>query len=328
MKRCARMSRLLFILSGLALFALASPAFSQDAAGHGLKPERSLSGMTAVSPPPITPGEPEAHASAVPATAPLVPAGASTLGTNGISFAGYVEYQVSGSFARMTAPQVSNNSSTRTTGTLRMNLWFSEGGYRQFGYSTAKYTLGTLLPNYYFYSIDSGWVAFSVPPTGCYYVSILLEEYQSTGTWEYVDYIDTDPAPVAINGGCASCTTTATSACLLNRFQASVRYRGAFDNGSADTTARLKAVTGFASSSYETCFFYFNSANNIELMLKMLDQGNTNASGSPTIAVLFGSATPLRTELTIVDTWTGTTRRYTSEFGGMRGTTDFTAFVK
>ncbi len=125
------------------------------------------------------------------------------------------------------------------------------------------------------------------------------------------------------------CVANATTACVLNnRFKVTVRYRGAFDNNAADTDANVKSVTGFASPTFETAFFYFGNPNNIEMLLKMLDQGNTNGAGQPTIAVLFGSATPLRIELTITDTTTGTVKQYTSAFNTQAGQTDFTAFVK
>ncbi|MDX1582534.1 MAG: serine protease, partial [Thermoanaerobaculia bacterium] len=110
------------------------------------------------------------------------------------------------------------------------------------------------------------------------------------------------------------CVPDETTACLLgDRFKATLRYRAAFDNQPVDSIAPVKPVTGFADPNFETAFFYFNSPNNIEVMLKMLDQGNTNSQGQPTIAVLFGTATPLRAEITITDTERGTTRIYTSE---------------
>ena len=131
---------------------------------------------------------------------------------------------------------------------------------------------------------------------------------------------------ISFAGGCVP---DARTACLLNgRFQARVRYRGAFDNAAADTDAQVKPVTGFGSATSETVFFYFNSANNIEMLLKMLDQGNATPGGTPTIAVLYGSATPLRIELTITDTKTSAVKTYVSPFGGMSGGTDFLAFVK
>jgi hypothetical protein len=115
---------------------------------------------------------------------------------------------------------------------------------------------------------------------------------------------------------------------LNSRFKVTVRFRNAFDNNSVDTDALLKAVTGFSSSTYETAFFYFNSSNNIEMLVKLLDQGNTNSQGQQTIAVLFGTATPLRVQVTITDTKTGFVKQYSSQFGSMQGSTDFTAFVK
>lgn len=126
-----------------------------------------------------------------------------------------------------------------------------------------------------------------------------------------------------------SCTPDTFTACMLNnRFKVTVRYRLSFDALPADTQAFRKSVTGFANPNFETAFFYFNSENNIEMMVKMLDQGNTNAEGQPTIAVLFGTATPLGIELTITDTETNLVRTYTSAFNSQKGSTDFTAFVK
>lgn len=155
-----------------------------------------------------------------------------------------------------------------------------------------------------------------------------LQEYASRpqgsdrwGTW----WAKLSPS----SGSANSCVPGATTACLLNnRFKVIVRYRSAFDNAAANAVAQVKSVTGFASPTFETSFFYFNNADNIELMIKMLDQGNTNAAGLKTVAVLYGSATPLRVEIAITDTQTGIVRQYTSAFGKQAGQTDFTAFVK
>ena len=130
----------------------------------------------------------------------------------------------------------------------------------------------------------------------------------------------------SVNGPCVA---DANTACVLNsRFQVTVRYRAAFDDNPADTAALVKPVTGFASSTFETAFFYFNSPNNIEMLVKLLDQGNKDSAGRPTIAVLSGSATPLRVELTITDTTNGASKTYISPFNTQKGNTDFTAFVK
>jgi hypothetical protein len=126
-----------------------------------------------------------------------------------------------------------------------------------------------------------------------------------------------------------TCKANANTACLLgNRFKATVRFRSDFSDNPANSDALVKSVSGFANPNFETAFFYFNDSNNIELMLKMLDQGNTNGQGQLTIAVLFGSATPLRLELTLTDTKTNAVRTYASSAGTLAGGVDFTAFVK
>ncbi len=161
-------------------------------------------------------------------------------------------------------------------------------------------------------------IVYTLPRSGDWYVAANAFFVGSTGSYTLRLQCNTNP-----------CASSSKSACLLNgRFRATVRFRGQFDNAPTDTDALVKSVTGFADPSFETAFFYFNSSSNIELMLKVLDQGNTDSQGHRTIAVLFGTATPLRVEVTITDTVTGVTRKYTSSFGDMRGTTDFTAFVK
>ncbi len=127
----------------------------------------------------------------------------------------------------------------------------------------------------------------------------------------------------------STCTPNSTTACMLNnRFKVQVKYRNAFDTLTPDTNASVKSVTGFASASAESAFFYFSSDSNIEMMVKILDQGNTNAQGQPTIAVLFATATPLGIQLTITDMTNNVTKPYSIPFGKMAGGTYFDAFVK
>ncbi len=163
-------------------------------------------------------------------------------------------------------------------------------------------------------------LTYTFPTSGPYAIGFGYVAYYATGTYT-----------ITASCGGSSCTPDTHTACLLNnRFKVTVKYRGVFDNNAADTAAWVKSVTGFANANYETAFFYFNDSNNIEMMVKMLDQGNKDTSNRPTIAVLFGSATPLRMELTITDManpskpW----KTYTSYFNSQTGATDFTAFVK
>ena len=170
-------------------------------------------------------------------------------------------------------------------------------------------------------------VSFVAPASGIYGIGFGWVQPLATVTYTLLAPCGSSPPPPPSTG---NCVPTSTTACLLgNRFAVDVRYRSVFDNGPVNAQARVKPVTGFGDASYETAFFYFNSPNNIEVMVKMLDQGNRDSANRPTIAVLYGSATPLRLEVTITDTrFGGVTRTWTSSFGTQAGQTDFTAFVK
>ncbi|MCA1734044.1 MAG: hypothetical protein LC732_10640 [Acidobacteria bacterium] len=126
-----------------------------------------------------------------------------------------------------------------------------------------------------------------------------------------------------------TCRPDAYSSCLFGRFRVEVRYRNRSDNGPVDTRAFSRTTSGgFADTHYETAFFYFNSPNNVEVVVKMLDEGARSGDVN-TIPLLTGIATPFRIEVTVTDTSShATTRTYTSGFGAQAGTTDWTTFVK
>ncbi len=270
----------------------------------------------------------------------LRPRNAST----GLSFGGTLTFSTAGGSLRITAGSITNSRSSGTSGNLRVSLW-ATSTVPVFGstinpFVLGSFTLNPLSAGFQYTNVDQT-VTLTNPPAGCYYLTLALEELQS-GSYSYVDLstfasggtpdgsgYDRFSFGGASCGTASSCVEDTTTACLLNgRFSATVRYRNVFDNQPANATASRKPVTGFANPNFETVFFFFNSSDNIEILLKMLDQGNTNSQGQPTIAVLFGTATPLRVELTIVDTNTGTVRTYTSSFNSGQGGTDFTAFVK
>ena len=187
------------LLLSLAIAGVASASVEERSdRGHGRTPGLPI-GQPAVLAPPAGAA---AVSAPVEAAVPLGEPQDRTASTT-LYFDGDVAYTFSGSTAVLTADYVRNTSTTYTTGTLRMSLWMSQGNYRQSGYYTAQYTLGSLSPNHYFYDISSGTIAFSLPPTGCYYVSMLLEEYQGNSTWYYVDYIDFSNK-VSVNNGCGS----------------------------------------------------------------------------------------------------------------------------
>jgi hypothetical protein len=187
----------------------------------------------------------------------------SALGANGLSLVGLISYSFSGSTARLMADRVENASLSRTSGTLRLTLWMSAGGYRQFGYRTAIYSLGQLPPNTHFSNVDSGLIPFSVPPTGCYYVSMQLEEFQTDGTYAYVDYLDFTNL-VSINGGC-------TAACSFSLSATSASKTAASSTGTVNVTGSPSGCTGSWSSSANTSF------------LSILSGGSGSGSGTTTL---------------------------------------------
>jgi hypothetical protein len=281
-----------------------------------------------------------ADATARPKSA-VLPRNAST----GLTLVGTISAQWVSPQVTITIDRITNTRGSGVSGPLRVELW-ATSTLPVFGNTITHYTLGSFaldpLSAGFEYDNVNETVAYTAPPDGCYYVTVALEE-QISGTFYYVDLATFSSGGVpdgagydrflfgsgTCGGPTGPCVQDSTTACLLNgRFRATVRFRHTFDNSPADSDAFLKPVTGFANPSFETAFFYFNSSNNIEMLLKMLDQGNTDSQGHPTIAVLFGSATPLRLELTITDTINGAVRAYTSPFNSQSGGTDFTAFIK
>jgi len=97
-----------------------------------------------------------------------------------VRFVGNVSYSYVGGVADLTANRVENFDSSGYSGTLRMELWaFSSpyNGSAQFGYKLAQHSLGQLSAGQYFYSINSGSIAFAPPPNGTWRVTLILAEY-------------------------------------------------------------------------------------------------------------------------------------------------------
>jgi len=211
------------------------PLFAQS---FGEQIERTLAGPHAATAMPSPPAAKERERPpALQEEPPL-----SAFGTNGLNLLGFVSYQVTaGTTVRLTADRVENTSLSRTSGTLRLALWMSSTGYRQFGYRTATYTLGQLPPNTYFANIDSGSVSWLSPPTGCYYVTLQLEEFQSNGSYAYVDYVDFTNL-VSIGGGC-------TTSCAFSLSSSGASKTAASSTGTVNVTGSPAGCTGSWSSS-------------------------------------------------------------------------------
>lgn len=106
----------------------------------------------------------------------------------GIYFSGSYSYSIGGGLAVLMADSVTNPNGT-ATGPLRFSLVFSTGPYPSGAFDTADYTItASLAAGQSVGGNPTGTsVPFTVPPTGCYYVSLVLQENVS-GTWTDRDY--------------------------------------------------------------------------------------------------------------------------------------------
>lgn len=129
----------------------------------------------------------------------------------GIFFSGSFGYSIGGGQAVMKADTVTNPNGT-ASGPLRFSLWFTSAPYPSSGFSTASYDITpSLAAGQSVNSVNAGntGVPFTTPPTGCYYVSLVLEENVS-GTWTERDY-GTFSRSFDIGNGCITSFTATPS---------------------------------------------------------------------------------------------------------------------
>ena len=164
-------------------------------------------------------------------------------------------------------------------------------------------------------SIDLGFL-----PAGKYTLRVITLDPSNPGVEDSDDFTVTE-APQAL------CTPGPLVACLFGRFQVRVAYRAEFTDGVTNRFAKVLNVPALQGTVYESALFYLADPANAEVMVKMLDQG-TDALGRPVVAVLYGTATPLKIEIDVQDRDKNVTKVYSIPLGQMQGGADFTAFVK
>ncbi|HEY0512867.1 MAG TPA: hypothetical protein VGH73_13240 [Thermoanaerobaculia bacterium] len=329
MYRCLHRSSI--VSSLIVLFALgaAGVAAAQGVAevrGSGLSaarspeiPPRTLGAATCQNPAIAT-----ATSSAT--TAPFGKTGpwASKTASNGLSFAGTFSFNTGTSGARMTIDHVINSRSSGTSGPIRLALWATTT-VPVYGGTINHFTLGTydlspLPAGYEYNNVDSGYVTFTAPPAGCYYVTLALLELQS-GTYYYND-LDTASAGGtpdgsgydlfsyggAYCGGTSSCARDSNTACLLNgRFQVTTTYRTSSSSGAGT----VMYFGGSRAESDESVFFWFFNSSNFEMGLKLLNACGYNNH----FWVYIGGLTDQGWTVHILDTQTGATRTYSNSLG-------------
>src|SRR5436190_9212972 len=127
----------------------------------------------------------------------------SCLGTS-LSFVGGGNYNVVGNTVVLQADKIQNNEFGGISGTIRLELWAFSSPYpgTTIGYKLASYVVGQLNGGYYYYNINSGSIAFALPPAGTWYFSLQAREYVGTGSDGYAtrDWLNFS-SPVRVAGG-------------------------------------------------------------------------------------------------------------------------------
>jgi hypothetical protein len=106
--------------------------------------------------------------------------------SDGLILSGNLAFNRVGSIVTLSADGIYNNSSTRTTGTLRLELWATTTrparGVGFNGYRLAiSPTLSPLSPGFH-YSNLAYTVSFTEPPAGTYWIVLALDEFNNCST--------------------------------------------------------------------------------------------------------------------------------------------------
>jgi hypothetical protein len=149
--------------------------------------------------------------------------------------------------------------------------------------------------------------------------------YQLTDAGTYTIYANSfDPGEMGAytlellcsGGGPSTCTSNATTLCLNNgRFQVQATF-SAPNLGINNAPAQVVPLTG------DTGYFWFFSANNVELVLKVVDGRAFNNH----FWVFYGALSDVEYTITVTDTTNGTLKIYRNAAGHLASVADTAAF--
>lgn len=119
------------------------------------------------------------------------------------------------------------------------------------------------------------------------------------------------------------CVPNATTACLnSDRFKVSIDYLNQFANPPAPgTLLTAKLLPG--AQNPDTATFGFGSPQAVEVVVRIQD---ARPFGAPRFDIYYGGMTDVEYTVTVIDTVTGTTRRYKNPAGTVGGGVDRTSF--
>jgi hypothetical protein len=308
--------------------ALAAPLDEGNGAGIARLPPGSARQPVALPQPrpPVVDLVPPPAGEEAPSLTIVQPRNAST----GLSMVGTVTASWGSSGVRIQVAAIQNTRAGGTSGTLRLVLWATPTvpvfGNTIFAYTLGTYTLGTLQAGFEYTNVDSGFVTYTPPPMGCYYITVALEEYNGS-TFPYEDLLtftsggtpDGSGYDLFSFGGAAcgqtvGCSRTATTACLLNgRFQVDVTYNTSTGSGNG----QVMYFGSDRAESDQSVFLWFFSATNFEMGLKILNACSLNNH----FWVFIGGLTNQGWTVNILDTQTLATATYSNALNNLTSTT-------
>lgn len=248
----------------------------------------------------------------------------------GLDMEGGVDASLVSNSVRMRVDRIVNDRSSGVSGTLRLELWATAErpvfGETIFAHTLGTFSLGTLQAGFQIQNVDSGFVAYTPPPAGCYYLTVALMEFDSGG-YSYVDLrtLQTGGTPdgsgyhrFSFGGvscaGSSPCIRDAFTACLQNgRFEAKVSWTTDTNNGSG----QIMSFGGQRAEGAESAFYWFFASTNFEMGLKVLNACGLNNRYWVFISGLTDQGWTLR----IRDTQTGATKIYSNPRGRLTPTT-------
>jgi hypothetical protein len=223
---------------------------------------------------------------------------------NGLAIEGTVFESLGALTGYFTADRVANHRTT-TSGTLRLELWATTNSPADgsvSGYRLITDTLGTLQGGFAFTNINSGTTAYTQPPTGCYYLSLLLTEFDGTG-YPYFDYV-VFPNLVTFRGGsctAAGCTENASTMCLIGgRYKVTSYWRNQYAGGA-------QAILNKSTLTDATGAFWIANSSTFEYLIRINTATN---NGKAWIAI--PTFTDVEFYVAVTDTFTGQTKEYHS----------------
>lgn len=112
-----------------------------------------------------------------------------SININAQNLSGSWGYKIDGNYITLYGDKIQNQNNGGKTGTLKVAIWATNSRYnggRINGYKLYEYKLDPLNAGRYYYDVsNTGWC--TRPPSGSYYLTILLLEYNYA--YEIVDHI-------------------------------------------------------------------------------------------------------------------------------------------